>query len=349
MKQKSLFYKIYFSVIAVFLAVLIVGLLIFRNWLASYEAAQPEQIVDRFIETYVETGNLFSVRKDYNLKLSAYESEDGFKKAFKEVTKDKKLEVFTYSGSLGDNDRAYTLKADDKKIMNIFLKQDKEKGFNISSVELDKSLYKSVKITATSDADISVNGVKVKDSDRKNEELPDIKGDFFKGKNLVNKQIIKLDNLLSTPKEVTAKSGKKDLEVKNEDGEYTVIQEFDEKESLGKFAGDASKACAAYMQNDSSLYNVRKYVDTTTEFYTNIRTSLVIFVIDHNGYEIKDLNVTDYHKYSDGLYSCRVRLTNELKLGNQRYQDHFDKYVYLRSDGNSYKVLDMQNTVTEDE
>ena len=75
-----------------------------------------------------------------------------------------------------------------------------------------------------------------------------------------------------------------------------------------------------------------------------MRTSLVIFVLEHDKYEIKDLKTSDFHKYSNDLFSCRVTLINELTRKGEKYQDHFDKYVYLRRDGDTYKVLDMQNT-----
>ena len=49
MKTHSLFYKIYFSAVALFAVGLTVFLFVFGGWLKAYEAAQPEQIMSAFM------------------------------------------------------------------------------------------------------------------------------------------------------------------------------------------------------------------------------------------------------------------------------------------------------------
>ena len=143
--------------------------------------------------------------------------------------------------------------------------------------------------------------------------------------------------MLSDEPQITAKTGSTSLPVEKNGAVYNVVQEFAEKDAVGKIAGKAASVYAEYMQNDSSMTQIRKYMATDTKFYKNLRTSLVIFVLEHDKYEIKDLKTSDFHKYS-------VTLINELTRKGEKYQDHFDKYVYLRRDGDTYKVLDMQNT-----
>ena len=150
--------------------------------------------------------------------------------------------------------------------------------------------------------------------------------------------------MLSDEPQITAKTGSTSLPVEKNGAVYNVVQEFAEKDAVGKIAGKAASVYAEYMQNDSSMTQIRKYMATDTKFYKNLRTSLVIFVLEHDKYEIKDLKTSDFHKYSSDLFSCRVTLINELTRKGEKYQDHFDKYVYLRRDGDTYKVLDMQNT-----
>lgn len=50
MKQKSLFYKIYFTAVAVFAVLLITGLFMMHGRLADYEAAQPEPTVNALLK-----------------------------------------------------------------------------------------------------------------------------------------------------------------------------------------------------------------------------------------------------------------------------------------------------------
>ena len=342
MKVPSLFYKIYFSVIVVFAVSLITGLFFFHGWLSDYEADQPDQIVGRLIEEHIKTGDLFTLKSEYNIKVSEYESKEGFESALKQLTNNGDI---TYETSLiksNDYDSAYTIKVGDKKLLDVYVKKG-EKKYSVAKIEFESSVYKSFCITATSDADIKVNGIAVKDSDRTDETLPNIKSDLINSDKIIKKQIIKLDCLLSAPSSITAESGGKALKIDADGDSYNVVQDFPEKEKVGDIAGKAASTYAAYMQNESNLDNIRKYMDTGTDFYKNIRTSLISFALRHDSYAIKDLKVSDFHKYSDRLFSCRVQLSNVMERNDSQYADHFDKYVYLRRDGDSFKVLDMQN------
>lgn len=345
MKPKSVFYKAYFTVIALFSVALIIGLLVFRGWLADYEAAQPEPIVNKLIESHIKTGDLYSVKDKYNLKISDYETKSNFDSFLKSLTDGKELTGTTSAVKPEGCDAAYQIKADGEKILNVYLKKDgKTKRYFVSGCEFDSSVYKTLKITAASDAEIKINGVAVKAEDRKDEPLPDIKSDLLKSDKLIKKQIISITDLLNEPESVTATSGKKALTVENDSGVYSVAEDFPEKSAVGDFAGKAASTYAEYMQNDSNLTNIKKYIDDTTELYKNIKSSLVIFSLDHEGHTIKDIKTTDFHKYNDSLFSCRVRLTNALKRNGAIYEDKFDKYVYLKKDGDTYKAIDMQNT-----
>lgn len=345
MKPKSVFYKVYFTVVTLFFAALIIGLLVFRNWLADYEAAQPEPIVNKLIESHIKTGNLYSVKDEYSLKISDYETKSNFDSFLKSLTDGKELTGTTSAVKPEDCDAAYQIKAGDEKILNVYLKKNgKTKKYFVSRCEFENSVYKTCKITAPSDAEIKINGVTVKSEDRKDEELPNIKSDLLKSDNLIKKQIINITGLLNEPESVTAKSGNKELTVENDSGVYNTIEDFPEKSAMSDFAGKAASTYAEYMQNDSNLTNIKKYIDDTTELYKNIRSSLVIFSLDHEGHTIKDIKTTDLHKYNDNLFSCRVRLTNALKRNGAIYEDKFDKYVYLKKDGDAYKAIDMQNT-----
>lgn len=344
MKTCSLFYKIYFSAVALFVVGLTVFLFVFGGWLKKYEAAQPEQIMSAFMDSGVKNGKISAIKDKYHINVSKYETNESMDKAFSALIKDKELTFSTSAIKPEGCDLAYSVKSGDSKLMSVYLMRDDKKRYSVSGIDFDKKLYKTYKISATSDAEISVNGVTVSADDRKNEELPDIDTTLTKSENIINKQIITLDNMLNDEPQITAKSGNNALPVEKNGTVYNVVQEFSEKAAVGEIAGKAASVYAEYMQNDSSMTQIRKYMDANTKFYKNLRTSLVIFSLDHEKHVIKDVKTTDFHKYSDDLFSCRVTLVNELTRRGEKYQDYFDKYVYLRRDGNTYKVLDMQNT-----
>ena len=237
MRTRSLFYKIYFSAIAIFVAALIVFLFVFGSWLKKYEAAQPEQIMSAFMNNDVKSGKLSAVKDKYHINVSKYETNESLDKALSTATKDKELTFATSSIKPEGCDLAYSVKSGDSKLMSVYLKRDDKKRYSISGIDFDKKLYKTYKISATSDAEISVNGVTVKNEDRKNEELPDIDNALTKGTNIINKQIIPLDNMLGDEPQITAKTGSTSLPVEKNGTVYNVVQEFAEKEAVGKIAG----------------------------------------------------------------------------------------------------------------
>ena len=93
MKNKPLFYKIYFSVIAVFLVLLIIGLFVLNSVLKVYEAAQPKAIMDEIVTEYLQKGNFYGAITEYNIPISPYESKKDMDVAFDEIIGDKKLTV----------------------------------------------------------------------------------------------------------------------------------------------------------------------------------------------------------------------------------------------------------------
>ena len=338
---RSYFYRIYFCVVAAFVVGLAVFLAVFANWLRDYEAAQPEQIMTAFLSDDLEKGRLSAVRKKYGEFISKYESDDSLDKAFSALIKGKKLTFTTSSSRPEGCDIAYTVKADDERLMSVYLKRA-DKRYSISGVSFDKKRCRTYEITATSDASIFVNGVEVEAADRKDEALPDV-GGAFAASGLICRQTVTLENMLGDEPVVTAKSGGAALEVEKNDDAYNVVQDFSEKDAVGAFAVKAAGVYAEYMQNDSSREQIGKFVDSGTTFYKHLMGSPVKYVIPHDRYAIKETVTSDFRKYSDDLFSCRVTLVNELTRGGKKYRDHFDKYVYLRRDGKTYKVLDMQN------
>ena len=75
MKNKPLFYKIYFSVIAVFLVLLIIGLFVLNSVLSVFEAAQPKAIMNTIVTEYLQKGNLYGAVEKFGIPISVYENK----------------------------------------------------------------------------------------------------------------------------------------------------------------------------------------------------------------------------------------------------------------------------------
>ena len=350
MKNKPLFYKIYFSVVAAFLCLLIIGLFVLNSYLKSYEAAQPVGFVNNLVTEYIEKREFEKFAKDYDIGLSKYESQDALNSAFDKIVGDKALSVSTSGKKLDGFDEVYNVKADDDVLLTLYLKKsDKSgkfgiKGYKVGKADFDSSLSKSYIINTSSDIRLTVNGIEVEASDRISLELPGILKEKLGDKVAVTHQSFTLSGFLTDEFELKAfdKDGK-EIEVKNENGIYTVSQAISEDElnTLKDRALAATQGYAKFMQDDAALGSISQYFDTTTEFYDYIRKT-EIWVWDHTGYTFENLEFLEPHKYTDTLYSCRVKFTHTLKLGANTYEDYFDKYVYLEKGANGLKVIDMQ-------
>lgn len=350
MKIKSLFYKIYFSVIAVFLVLLIVGLFVLNSVLSVFEAAQPTGLMETIVTEYLQKGDLKGAVLTYNIPLSDYESKDDVNTAFKEIVGNKKLSISSSGKKLDGYTEVYNIKAEDKSILTFYLKKAKKggkygiKGYEVGVAEVDSNICKKYEIYVPSDIKLVINGVEVKKEDRIDNELPKILTDKIGDNTVVKLQTIKIENLISDKFEVKAYAADgSEVEVSEKDGVYTVAQGIEESElnNLKNHALNASQGYAKFMQEDASLGSIAHFFDTSTEFYKYVRKT-ELWVWTHTGYRFEDVTFGEAHKYNDNLYSCRVTFTHILTWGNNVYKDYFDKYVYIEKTANGLKVIDMQ-------
>ncbi len=355
MKNKPLFYKIYFSVIAVFLVLLIIGLFVLNSVLKVYEAAQPVGYMNGIITEYLQKGDLYGAAQKYGISLSKYESEKDVNAAFKALVGNKKLTVASSGKKLEGYTEVYNVKAGDEALLTFFLKKAEKggkygiKGYEVGVAECDKDIYKHYEVRIPSDVKLVINGVEVKNEDRVDLKLPEILTTKIGDKQVVTHQSFKLDNFISDKFEIKAyATDGSEVAVNEANGVYTVAQviEAAELESLKTHALNASQGYAKFMQEDASLYSISRFFDTSTEFYKYVRKT-ELWVWTHTGYRFEDVTFSEAHKYTDNLYSCRVTFTHILTWGNKVYKDYFDKYVYIEKTVNGLKVIDMQTPTAE--
>lgn len=348
MRRKNGFLHFYLGFIAVFAFLLIVGLFVFHSFLETYESAQPQSMAEKICETYIKPAKINELRDKYKLKLSDYETEKNAKKAFSALFADKKLEVNYSSRIPKGSDICFFVKAGDKNIMTIALSKNKKagkfgiKGYSVDEISLLDDVYKNVTVSFPSNADLTVNGKTLSEKDVKESPLPEIKGVEF-GKDAVRTCSADIKDLLSADVEV--KVSGKDFEVKKDGNTVSVSGKFeaDFKKEAEDFAVAGSKVYADYMQDHSSLGQLAKYVDSSSDFYKNIRATIVSFALNFNKSDYENLECTDFTKHSDEIYSCRVKFVHALINGAKVYRDNFDKTIYLRVNKSGKKIIDMQS------
>ena len=346
-KKRSKFYTIYFSVIIIFFIALIVGAIFLFGWLRSYEQSQPTTIVNSLISEYVKPGKYDKLKKDYEIELSEYETEEHFYSLLHDNIDGKKITISHSSLKPEGIDDAYIIKADDVKVLNVFLKKHKiGKGYDVDSIEVSKNLLKTIVINVYKNTEVTINGNEIADDLRVDGKLPELPK--VDAKTLTPPQTITLEGMLCEAQEVVAKDNGKEVEVTANGCTYNVAQTINKTvaKNVQDTAQNAAVAYAAFMQSDGSIGELAKYTDTSTTFYKHVAATLIQFVKPHDGYKNDDMKVDSPMKYSDSLYSCRVSFKHILKRGTETYSENFDKVVYVLKNGESYKVIDMQNPQT---
>lgn len=352
MAKKSSFYKIYFSLIAVFLVALTVGLILLNDVLKEYEAARPETVANGIFTEYIEKGNIYGLANICELNVSKFETADSVNGYFAEKTKDKKLDFKKSGSSVQSDEETYSVKADDETVMTVVFDKTGKKGkygfkkYSIKKAAFRKANLKSVTVNAPAGAKVSVNG-KPCDVECDSEALPD----FLKALNGSDKfrllNTYTISGLLSSDVELTATDESGKLSVIKNGSSYSVVANADaaRETEVMQFALDAAHAYAAYMQEDGGLAEVAKYCDTSTDFYKSVRKTPTQFVMDHSGFRFDNDTTSDYYEYDQNTYRCRVRFTQVLLSGSKTYTDQFDKYVYLVKTDSGLKVINIQAAI----
>ncbi len=339
---KSLFYKIYFAVIALFAVALTVGLFMLNGWLKTYEAKQPENVVENVISTYIKDGKFCEMRDKAGLKLSAYENDDSVKAFFDATLKDKEITFASVSKRIEGSDLAFGISADNEKFMNLYLKKTENGGYEPLSAEFEAALYKSIKITTPANAEIKINGIDLADDSRVDLASPKISDNYLSGE-IIKKQHADIDNLICGEPQISVADT---FTVTAADGgiyAVTLSAEDPSAAAIKDFALNAAKTCSSFLQKDASAAELRKYLATDTEYYKNVSTSYITYVAKHKGFRFDDAEVSELHKFNDNLYSCRIKMTHVIISDkNEEHNDYFDKYVYIYKSGSTLKAVDMQ-------
>ncbi len=354
MREKPLFYKIYFGVLIGFGIVFLSAVIYFYGWLKDYEKTRPEVTAQSILTDYIKSGNAGALKEECGLKVSEYESEKSINKAVSEHIAGKKLSVSTSAKKEKGFDYAYNINADEKPFLSLYLKRNDKKtffghkGYKVGESAFSPDFYKSVTIKLDSKTDLTINGTRLKNNDRKDDALPSLP-ENIKNEITIKKQTALINDLVSADPEIKAQKNEKELKVSQTSGVFTVdfSGAYPNEKKITDFALNGAKTYAAYMQDDKSFSQLDPYLVKNTEFYKNLKTSLTMFAWKHDSYDFENINLSEFFSYSESLYCVRVSFEQVLKLGNKEYRDNFDKNVFVVKSGEALSIADMQSVEEE--
>lgn len=353
-KRLPVFYIIYFSLIAIFLIALFIGLRVVRTYLADYETALPQYEAERIFETYYAAGDYSALLEQTEVSISSLETKEDLLAWLRTCTAGKTITYSSITTGL-DGTIKYIVKADDVKFSAFTLRESgktSEKGFTLYEADTF-TLYcagnESVTVTAPAGYSVYVNDVLLDDTYRTGTETRDSSWNYMPdGVNGITFVEYYADGLYLSPQSVRVLSadGQECPITAGENNTYTAAIVFSEQlqTEYADYVVSAAQAISAYMQNDGSFSKAAAYIDPESDLYINLRTSLTYFVRSHSSYSFEDVQTSEFYAYDENTFSCRVSFTHVLKrYGSQDYKDYIDTTFFLRRIGDTFLIYDRYN------
>ena len=128
------------------------------------------------------------------------------------------------------------------------------------------------------------------------------------------------------------------------EGVYKADVKYDDllMETYKNYCLNAATAYAKYMTNDGSFEELSYYLDKSKPIYKKIKGVDLNWVPAHTGNEITNASASEFYRYSEDIFSCRVNLT--VVLSRPDYSDHkenIDVIFYLLKSGERYLIYDI--------
>ncbi len=358
-KRLPKFYLVLIICWVIALAALAAALFIVRGYLADYESVQPKYVADEVFEKYFEAGDYLSIIGHSSLNKSKYETDEMLADYISSLTEGRELSYYSISSGMDTDSVKYAVKytEDEKdiKVASFTLSvsgEKSEKGFSkyaLDSFELFYSADASVKIKAIKGSVPYVNGVPLDESHITQDNIShESNAHMPEGVEGIRFTMYSVDGLTSEPevKVCDADGNEIELGFVESDKLYYTRLIYDEalKAEQGEFVIEAAKMFASYMQNDTTLAKLNPYFEKGTELYNSIRSTLQWAVIDHDSYDFENVEASDFYRYDENTFSCRVKLTHILKRKRlEDYRDTMDATFYLRMVDGKYLIYDRTN------
>ena len=344
---------------ALALIALFIGLMILRTYLADYERVQPKYVAEEIFEGHFVTPDYDALMELSTNNNAKFDSKEKVAEYLTSLTNGKELSYHNVSTGVDTDSSKYIVKYEEDgqeiKVASFTLKktdQKSEKGFalyELAETELFYPAPVSVKIIAQDGFVPYVNGIALDDSyitepvieSEANGHLPDgVHGIFYRKyevSGLIEMPDVKIKSVDGT--EQPAVLG-------TESGCYEIGLTYDAEleAEFSDYVKEAAEMYATHMQNDCTFGKVAPYFEEGTTLYNDIRTAQTLWVIDHDSYSFEDESVSEFYRYDENTFSCRVKLTHILKRSRlEDFRDYMDVTFYLRNVDGKYLIYDRTN------
>ncbi len=345
----SLFYRLYFSALAVFALLLIGGLIALHSFLASYNETIPETVSARWFEELFASDDMTALIRASGLSASEFETEERFSAYLSDILHENELTYTAISSGSDADIKKYIVKSGEYKLADFTLKKA-DKGWEPNTVTLHlpaASVY-TYRLLDCGDryGALYINGLRVS-SDYCASRLPHKNAEYLsEDVPIPTWSTYVIPNLTEEPTVKALDRNGNEVDFVLSDGVYTEDVRCDTpEEELIDYLTAAAKQYAKCMQNDASKSSALAYFEKGTDLYNSIRTADNTFVWSHSGYSFENVRTDEFFRYDENTVSLRISFTHILRKGASEYRDFTDitYFAHKTEENGSYKIFARYN------
>ena len=327
-----IFYTIYFLFILAFFGATYLGLHWLHGWLSDFEAAQPTLKAEQVFQEVFTDPDWGALYESAGAKDSPYEGKDEYVTYMEQKVGETKLTYMETSAGLDKTKKKFIVKLGDEKVATFTLTDRNKVGnvnlgnlnnledikdmadipdWQLGAVEVFFERVGTYKIVKMGDHIAYVNGVELDDSFTIQKAttvaeryLPDDVNGFI----TCTQQI---DGLMEAPDVTITDREGNPVEVSYDEATRTFTAKTSSNTmevDQAKIALEAAKIYSLWMiDEEHDRGDVAKYFDASSDAYTRIVKSTELWMQNHNGYRFENDEVSDYARYSDDIFSVKVK------------------------------------------
>ena len=327
-----IFYTIYFLFILAFFGATYLGLNWLHGWLSDFEAAQPTLKAEQVFREVFTDPDWGALYESAGAKDSLYEGKEEYVHYMEEKVGDSKLTYAETSAGLDKTKKKFIVKLGDEKVATFTLTDRNNVGnmdlsnltdlenikdmadipdWQLGAVEVFFERVGTYYIVKMGDHTASINGVELDDSFTIQKATTVAEKYLPEGINGFITCIQQVDGLMEVPDVVITDGSGNPVEVTYDEAARTFTAKTESNtmsEDQSKVALEAAKIYSLWMiDEEHDRGAVAKYFDASSDAYTRIVKSTELWMQNHNGYRFENDAVTDYARYSDDIFSVRVK------------------------------------------
>lgn len=327
-----IFYTIYFLFILAFLGATYLGLQWLHGWLSDYEAAQPTLKAQQVFQEVFTDPDWGALYESAGAKDSPYEGKEQYVAYMEEKVGDSKLTYMETSAGLDKTKKKFIVKLGDEKVATFTLTDRNQVGninlgnltnledikemadipdWQLGAVEVFFERVGTYYIIKMGDHTASVNGVELDDSFTIQKATTVAEKYLPEGTNGFITCVQQIDGLMEAPTVVITDAAGNPVDVTYDEASRTFVAKTESNtmsDDQGKLALDAAKIYSLWMiDEEHDRAAVAKYFDASSDAYSRIVKSTELWMQNHKGYRFENDSVTDYARYSDDIFSVKVK------------------------------------------